>query len=62
MVMFAGSYFCILLTQFTLAVVQISAVGVKKTKQKQFAMFLIPLKSNTRPYQSKKALFMYLAP
>lgn len=31
--MFAGSYFCILLTQFTLAVVQISAVGVKKTKK-----------------------------
>lgn len=51
--MFAGSYFSILLT---LTVVQISAVGGKKKhKTKQFAMFLIPLKSNKRAYQSRKA-------
>lgn len=54
MVMFAGSYFSILLT---LTVVQISAVGGKKKHKKA---------TNVRISQEKRkslnTLFMYLAP
>lgn len=63
MVMFAGSYFCILLTQFTLTVVQISAFGGKKKKTQNKTICNVPnVRISQEKRKSLKTLFLNLAP